>query len=222
MINDMNDHDMSYHSHVRADVLPHIPRRGGTMLDLGGGVGATALAAKALGLVGRVGVIDMVTPLDELDFSYRGDLNQLDFLERVGSEQGPFGTILCLDILEHLVDPWAVIGQLHKMLEPGGVIVASIPNVRHISVIKPLMLNSAWDLQDEGVLDRTHLRFFTKSSAVKLMVQSGLQLELVCPLFDGGKATKLFGWVPFSFVNDFAALQYLVRVRRPSIEHVEA
>jgi 2-polyprenyl-3-methyl-5-hydroxy-6-metoxy-1,4-benzoquinol methylase len=205
--------DTNYHSHVRSEVLPFIPRHGGTLLDLGGGVGATALAAKDLGVAQKVGVIDLVDPLAGLDFNYRGDLNNLEFLAKVGHEQGAFRTILCLDILEHLVDPWAVVGQLHKMLEPGGVIVASIPNVRHISVVAPLLLKSSWQLQDEGVLDRTHLRFFTESSAVDLMVQSGMQLELTKPLYDGGKATKLFGWMPLALMRDFAALQYLVRVR---------
>lgn len=205
--------DIRYHSNVRSEVLPFVPKHGGTLLDLGGGVGATALAAKDGGLAHKVGVVDLVDPLPGLDFNYRGDLNDLEFLAQVGREQGAFRTILCLDILEHLVDPWAVVGQLHKMLEPGGVIVASIPNVRHISVVAPLLLKSSWQLQDEGVLDRTHLRFFTESSAVDLMVESGLELELTSPLYDGGKATKLFGWMPFSSLRDFSVLQYLVRVR---------
>ena len=205
--------DNLYHAHIRSDVLPYIPQGGGNLLDIGGGIGATALAAKQEARADRVGVIDLVEPLPGLDFSYSGDLNDLDFLAEVGEREGPFQTILCLDILEHLVNPWAVVSQLHNMIEPGGVIVASIPNVRHISVIAPLLFNSAWELQDEGVLDRTHLRFFTRASAVELMVQSGLELELCIPLYDGGKATKIFGWMPLASLRDFAALQYLVRVR---------
>lgn len=208
-----SQNDARYHAHIRSDVLPFVSRNGGNLLDLGGGVGATALAAKERGLADRVGVIDLVEPLPGLDFSYRGDLNDLDFLADIGNKEGPFRTILCLDILEHLVNPWAVVSQLHKMIEPGGVIVASIPNVRHISVVAPLLLKSSWKLQDEGVLDRTHLRFFTEASAIELMVHSGLELELSRPLYDGGKATKLFGWMPMTSLRDFAALQYLVRVR---------
>lgn len=203
-----------YHTNIRADVLPHVPAHGGTLLDLGGGVGATALAAKNAGLADNVGVVDFVDPLSGLDFSYRGDLNNLEFLSLIGREQGPFRTILCLDILEHLLSPWDVVAQLHQMLEPGGVIVTSIPNVRHISVVLPLIARGSWNLKDEGVLDRTHLRFFTESSAVELMVRSGLRHELTSPLYDGGKATKLFGWMPFALIRDFSVLQYVIRVKR--------
>lgn len=212
-MNAVSQNNTRYHAHIRSDVLPFVPKNGGNLLDLGGGIGATALAAKEMGLADRVGVIDLVEPLTGLDFSYRGDLNDLDFLADICNREGRFRTILCLDILEHLVDPWAVVSQLHKMIEPGGVIVASIPNVRHISVVAPLLLKSAWELQDEGVLDRTHLRFFTEATAIELMVHSGLELELSRPLYDGGKATKVFGWMPLASLRDFAALQYLVRVR---------
>lgn len=206
-------HKMDYHSHIRFDVLPFVPKTGGRLLDIGGGIGATALEARSRGLVEHAGVIDQVQALQELDFSYNGDLNDLDFLDSVGKEQGTFDTILCLDILEHLVEPWDVVAKLQNLLAPGGFIVASIPNVRHITVVAPLLLRSSWQLADDGVLDRTHLRFFTRSSAVELMTRSGLQLDLVRPLFDGQKATKLFGWVPVDAVRDFAALQYLVRVK---------
>lgn len=211
-------HDIGYHSHIRSDVLPFVPDHGGTLLDLGGGIGATALAVKERGLADKAGVIDMVDPVDGLDFNYFGDLNNVDFLADVGNEQGPFRTILCLDILEHLVDPWTVVRQLHSMLEPGGVIVASIPNVRHISVVGPLLFKSSWQLRDEGILDRTHLRFFTQSSAIELMAQRGLELELAKPLYDGGKAKRLFGWMPLASMRDFAVLQHLVRVRRSTTE----
>lgn len=206
----------SYHAHVRTDVLPHVPPGEGTLLDLGGGVGATALAARDRGLATRVGVIDRVAPLPALDYAYSGDLNDPTTIERVGAEQGPLTTILCLDILEHLVDPWAVVAGLHRLLKPGGTIVASIPNVRHISVVLPLLTKRAWDLADDGVLDRTHLRFFTESTAVELMTSSGLMLDRVVPLLDGGKAERLFGWLPLAGIRDFAAMQYMVRVTRPA------
>ena len=64
------------------------------------------------------------------------------------------------DVLEHLVDPWAVLARLARLVCDGGQILACIPNVQHYSVIVSL-LRGKWDYQDEGLLDRTHLRFFT-------------------------------------------------------------
>jgi len=107
-----------YHAHVRVDVLPYIPKSGGTLLDVGGGVGGTALRARELGLAGRVGVIDLVSPDPSLDFSHEGDLDDPAALDEVERKEGPFATILCLDVLEHLLDPWALVRRLHSMLRP--------------------------------------------------------------------------------------------------------
>ena len=211
-VNAATPDNAGYHSHVRADVIPYIPRSEGLLLDVGGGTGETALRARELGLAARVGVVDRVKPAQSVDFAYCGDLDDPTVFDKLEGDVGKFATILCLDVLEHLVDPWSVVRRLHAMLSPGGVIVASIPNVRHHSVVLPLLLRSSWELKEAGVLDRTHLRFFTRRSACELMTSSGLSLDLVAPLMDGGKATKLLGWNPLSGIRDFAVMQYLVRV----------
>ena len=204
----------TYHSHVRSDVFPYIPR-GGTLFDLGGGDGATATAAKERGVVDRVGVADMVAPhpQSKLDFNYQGDLTEPGFIERIGAEQGPFDTVLACDILEHFTDPWTMVKRLHSVLKPGGAIVASIPNVRHRSVTGPLMLKGAWDYKDCGVLDRTHYRFFVKETAVELMTSSGLTLEEVAPLPSGSRIDRAMVKSGLPGLVSLGALQYAVRVR---------
>jgi 2-polyprenyl-3-methyl-5-hydroxy-6-metoxy-1,4-benzoquinol methylase len=206
-----------YHDHVRADVIPHVPKHGGTLLDLGGGIGATAARLKALGHADRVGVVDLVDPpADALDrdFSYAGNLEDPALLDRIIAEQGPFSTILCLDILEHLVDPWRVVARLHAGLAPGGVIVASIPNVRHYTALAPLLFRNRWALSDAGILDRTHLRFFVRDSAIELMTSSGLKLEEIVPKAGGGGKVRAFRKLTLGMLNSFTDLQYIVRVCR--------
>ncbi|RDC59697.1 hypothetical protein HME9302_00889 [Alteripontixanthobacter maritimus] len=204
---------VNYHSNVRHDVLPHVPR-GGTLLDLGGGDGATATEVRRQGLADRVGVVDMVEPApgSKLDFNYQGDLTQDGFIEKIGEEQGPFDTILTLDILEHLEDPWTMVRRLHQQLKPGGVIVSSVPNVRHRSVTVPLLLGNKWQYRDSGILDRTHLRFFVKKTAIELMTSSGLTLESVALLPSGGRIDRTLVKLPI--INTFSALQFAIRVRR--------
>jgi len=206
-----------YHALVRNEVIPHVPKDGGTLLDLGGGIGATALRLKSLGHVDRVGVVDMVHPpagAQACDFSYAGNLEDPALLEQVIAEQGPFDTILCLDILEHLADPWRVIAQLHSGLAPGGVIVASIPNVRHYTVSVPLFFGNRWTLQDAGILDRTHLRFFVRDSAVALMTSSGLTLDAVIPWPGGRWKIRWLRKLTLGLFNSFTNFQYIIRVRR--------
>ena len=204
-----------YHARVRRDVF-HLVPPGGTVLDIGGGHGATAAALKASGHVDRIGVADLVAPLDPagIDFSYKGDLTDPDLLARIGREQGPFATILCLDILEHLPDPWAVVSQLHQLLAPGGCIVASLPNVRNFTVVLPLLLKGEWRYRNTGILDRTHLRFFGFREAVELLISSGLMLEACEASIPKAKRLIWANALTLGLLRGFLSLQTLVRVRR--------
>jgi 2-polyprenyl-3-methyl-5-hydroxy-6-metoxy-1,4-benzoquinol methylase len=79
------------------------------------------------------------------------------------------------DVLEHLIDPWQVLREHVRWLSAGGHVIASIPNVQHWEVLLGL-LGGRWDYQAEGLLDRTHLRFFTESSIRELFAAAGLQV----------------------------------------------
>jgi len=204
-----------YHVLVRDDVIPHVPRSGGTLLDVGGGSGATAARLKVLGNAERVGVVDIVGCAGPtMDFSYVGNIEESTFIDRIIADDGPFATILCLDILEHLVDPWRLVAQLHSGLAPGGVLVASIPNIRNYHASLPLLFRNRWQLRDAGILDRTHLRFFVRSSAIELMTSSGLELRSVHPSPTGGRRVRLFRWITFGLLNSFTDRQYVVCVQR--------
>ncbi len=212
-------HIHGYHNLVRYDVLPHVTARGGSLLDIGGGQGATALAARSAGLANRVGVFDLLassTATTGLDFSEMVDLEDRGVLRGLLERHGPFDTILTLDILEHLRDPWSTVALLHDHLVPGGIIVASIPNVRHYSVTWPLIRRGEWRLQDNGVLDRTHLRFFVRDTSIDLMQSSGLAVELVIGRRAGGRAARLFDKLTLGRMSSFFIMQYIVRVRRTS------
>jgi 2-polyprenyl-3-methyl-5-hydroxy-6-metoxy-1,4-benzoquinol methylase len=205
-----------YHALVREDVTPFVPKLGGTLLDVGGGIGATASYLKRHGHADRVGVIDMVAPAPGerlTDFNYQGDIEDAAFIADVIDGEGPFNIILCLDILEHLVDPWRLVAQLHMALAPGGAIVASIPNIRNYKALVPLVLRNRWDLADSGILDRTHLRFFVRSTAIEMMTRSGLRLESVNPSVSGGRKVALFRKLTFGLFDSFTDRQYVVCVR---------
>jgi 2-polyprenyl-3-methyl-5-hydroxy-6-metoxy-1,4-benzoquinol methylase len=87
-----------------------------------------------------------------------------------------FDAIIFGDVLEHLVDPWAALRDCHVLLRPGGRVIVSIPNVAHASV-RLALLTGRWDYTDKGLLDRTHLRFFTEESVVDLLESSGYAVD---------------------------------------------
>jgi 2-polyprenyl-3-methyl-5-hydroxy-6-metoxy-1,4-benzoquinol methylase len=205
----------TYHDRVRFDVFGVVPENAGRGLDLGGGVGATGAALKSSGRATRTVLVDQVadTIAAGVDEAFAGNLEDASLIDRVVAEAGPFDTILCLDILEHLRDPWSVVRSLHNALAPGGAMVISVPNLNHFSVVGPLVFKDQFQLKDAGILDRTHLRWFTRHGAVELATCSGLACEKVqSNIFS--RRDRLLGYLTFGLLNRFLALQYVVRVRR--------
>lgn len=89
--------------------------------------------------------------------------------------ENKFSGIIMGDVLEHLQDPWTTLQNMYKITRPGGRIVISVPNITHISIYSS-MLHNQWAYADSGILDRTHLRFFTKTTARELLAQAGYKL----------------------------------------------
>lgn len=206
----------AYHSCVRNEIFPLVAPRAGRLLDFGGGVGATAAALRSSGQADRAVVADLVAgdPAPGVDRAFAGDFEDPAFLADILAEEGPFDTVLCLDILEHLRDPWAVVETLHKGLSSGGVLIASVPNVRHISLLWPLVVHGRFRLDDAGICDRTHLRWFTRSSAIELVTSSGLVLDEVVDKLPGQRRYRFSNAATLGLFRRFIEIQYLIRVRR--------
>ena len=94
-----------------------------------------------------------------------GDLDLLDLAEELGDDL--FDVIVAADVLEHLKDPWAVLRSLRPYLRPDGYLVASLPNIAHGSV-RLALLEGHFPYSKLGLLDSTHLRFFTLESLTRL------------------------------------------------------
>jgi 2-polyprenyl-3-methyl-5-hydroxy-6-metoxy-1,4-benzoquinol methylase len=90
--------------------------------------------------------------------------------------EGVFDAIVYGDVLEHLSDPLPVLVTLNRSLAPGGRVIVSVPNVAHLWVRLSLLLGR-WEYADRGILDRTHVRFFTRRSFVRFLGDAGLAIE---------------------------------------------
>jgi 2-polyprenyl-3-methyl-5-hydroxy-6-metoxy-1,4-benzoquinol methylase len=90
--------------------------------------------------------------------------------------EGPFDVIVYGDVLEHLVDPLRVLVELDRCLAPGGFVIISLPNIAHLW-IRLLLLVGRFDYLDRGILDHSHLRFFTERSMRAMLADAGLSIE---------------------------------------------
>ena len=124
-----------------------------------------------------------------------------------------FDFVVFNDVLEHLVDPWDVLQKCKLLLKPKGMIVASIPNVRYYKNIKKLLFQKDWEYVEQGILDRTHLRFFTKKSIFRMFKKSGFH---ICNLTGINKTKKLIlrflNKLMMNFIVDMLYVQFAVVV----------
>ena len=89
-----------------------------------------------------------------------------------------FDCITFGDVLEHLVNPGEVLQKIRERLTHGGIIIASVPNVAHLSV-RLMLLGGRWEYSDRGILDRTHMRFFDKRGLIELFTFAGYHVESI-------------------------------------------
>ena len=109
----------------------------------------------------------------KLDYVFTGLAE--DFVGQL-DPQATYDTIILADVLEHTIDPWTLLAFFRSRLAPGGIIVISMPNVRHWSTIFRLAILGDWPHRDRGIHDRTHLRFFTLRNMRDLVSGAGLML----------------------------------------------
>ena len=99
-----------------------------------------------------------------------------DLDDEIPALHGAFDAIVYGDVLEHLVDPLRVLVELDRSLGPSGFVIISVPNIAHLW-IRLLLLVGRFDYLDRGILDQSHLRFFTERSLRAMLADAGLSIE---------------------------------------------
>jgi 2-polyprenyl-3-methyl-5-hydroxy-6-metoxy-1,4-benzoquinol methylase len=169
-----------YFAGERADMLALLGADfSGDILEVGCGRGATGRLALKLGKTKRFVGIELMPEAAQTARQYLsqvevGNAETMD-LDKLN---GPFSAILCSEVLEHLHDPWAMVRRLIPHLKSGGVIIASSPNIASKGVIMGL-LRGNFDYTEFGIMDRTHLRWFTPASYRQMFEEAGLVIESV-------------------------------------------
>ena len=162
------------------EVLAHPPR---ILLDIGCASGLLGHAVKARNPTCRtVGIEpnEATAKLAEknLDQVLCGKFEDFD-LQAEGIALGSVDTVVAADVLEHMYDPWHVMTGLKPYLSRDAQIILSIPNTRNLGLMKGLMDDGIWQYAERGLLDITHIRFFTLKEIGNFLAQTGYRLEHV-------------------------------------------
>ena len=208
--------DNNYYSKTRLEVLKHVPASVHTLLDVGCGAGFfaralkqrqnaevwgvelnTDVAAQAKDNVDRLLVGDVTVLVDDLPDDY-------------------FDCIVCNDVLEHIYDPSALLRKFRSKLKKTGLLICSIPNVRFIRVLKDLLLKKQWEYTQAGILDITHVRFFTQASMINMFRRADYEVLAMIGL--NPRKTRwgfaLVNFISGGFFEDTRFPQFLCKVRR--------
>jgi SAM-dependent methyltransferase len=213
------------------DLIEDAPSR---VLDLGCATGAFGAAlvqrypgASVVGI--EAGRAAAQKARERLERVIDGRLEDVSFTD-AGFAPSEFDTVIAADILEHLTNPWDLLVRLRPFLAPRAQILASIPNVRNLTVGAPLLLEGRFDYDERGLLDIGHLRFFTLAGVKRLFDETGYaverdvaiilpSLETVYRSYQGrGLAQVKIGRMTLSDLNaqellELCAAQFLIRAR---------
>lgn len=214
------------HEHHNPDLLKVLPSVG-RVVEVGCSSGALARAYKLLNPASRYIGIEIDT-----DYAYAakmhcdevivGDIQSL--LEATDCNQNLYGDCWVFgDTLEHIRDPWFVLRELRSRMDRKGYVCACIPNMQHWSIQLRLNLGMI-QYEESGLLDRTHLRWFTRSTIIDLFHGSGYTVDLVQPRIfphpNTNRAVSIIGWVADqqggdkeTAIKDAMPLQFVIRAR---------
>jgi len=189
-------------------MLEFVPKRSQNVIEFGCGSGNFSATLKKYMPHAKFTGVELMTKESQqaekvLDHVYNTNIdNGLEFLAN-----NKYDCAIFLDVLEHLKDPWTILENLHNHLEDGAKVVASIPNMRHLDVMKDLLIKGRFNYVEDGIMDRTHLRFFTQKTMVDLFTNSGYSVNQIKGI--SGDMPWKFGLLNSILMNKLNDMQFI-------------
>jgi len=165
-----------YFNVVRKEMLPFVPKEAKIILEIGcgdGNFGSLLLRNGATEVWGIEYEKEQGEAAKKIMTKiFVGDVSE----QLLNLPDQYFDAIVCNDVLEHLIDPYTVINRLRPKLKKDGIMISSIPNIRYFRNLFDFFFNKNWDYTDSGIMDKTHLRFFTYKSIRKMFESNGYEV----------------------------------------------
>jgi len=207
--------DRKYYESKREDLIKFIPPDARHILDVGCGIGSLGQTLKSVkGRTVEVIGIECVSEIGEiasktLDKVFIGDAEKIN----LPLSEGYFDCIIYGDVLEHLLDPWELLKKHRPMLKKGGYVIASIPNIAHYRIIK-MLKKKEWNYGDSGILDKTHLRFFTIKSIERMFKDADLKVVKIENKIGGSNLKKFLNKMLSNLLLDQITEQYVIVAKK--------
>lgn len=206
---------LRYDSH-REDMSDFVPLTAQVVLDVGCGAGGFGRTLRRLLPKAELWAVEPVAEAAEAARQVYDRVITSGFpVETMELDGEKFDAVFMLDVLEHMVEPAEALQAARSLVTPEGVLIASIPNARHFDVWWPLVAHGRWTYTETGLMDRTHLRWFTRSSIQDLFGATGwdvVDLRGINPTRPVGWKAKLLSRLG-GRTRDMFVIQFAVTAR---------
>jgi methionine biosynthesis protein MetW len=209
-----HDPSCDYYTQDKGFLLHLIPEGPNVVLDLGCGSGRVGKRLIESNKAAEVVGIEIFDPAAKEALNYYkavhvGDIENMDL-----TYDRYFDVVICGDVLEHLREPSKVLERLYHCLKDDGLIVCCVPNVRYWRIWMNLVLRGNWDYTSEGIMDQTHLRFFTTRSFKKLLTSASFKVQDEEMRIAIGPKQKRFNRVTRGIFKEFLGIQMMLTARK--------
>lgn len=209
---------LEYYSGDRTEILSYVPEDANRILEIGCGQGNFARhllrgSREVWGVEPNVQAAQVASSKLTKVFSCKIE----DCIHKVPDNY--FDVIIFNDVLEHLLDPWGILEMMRSKLSEDGEIVASLPNLRYVKNLFNIFIRKDWVYEEAGILDATHVRFFTRKSMIRLFTKSKYQILRIDGLcrttsIKGFILALILNIVSFGYHDDVFFKQYVIIAKR--------
>jgi SAM-dependent methyltransferase len=197
-----------YFQDLRTPLLSMVRGTPERVLEIGCAQGGNLAFLKSKGAKETVGVEIFEEVANKVDLSLVdkvivGNIEEMD----LPYPDGYFDLIIVSHVLEHLVDPWKTLRHISGYLNESGQLLGALPNTRNYAVSIPLLVFGDWAYQSSGIMDWTHLRFFTRKTIMRLIDDAGLRLDIIKPDM-GARRYTLLNYLSLFLFTDMICYAY--------------
>jgi 2-polyprenyl-3-methyl-5-hydroxy-6-metoxy-1,4-benzoquinol methylase len=215
--------EQDYFLNVRVDVVSLIPVNANQkILEIGAGGANTLVYIKENKIAGEVMGVELMKIPGSNQEHPLVDKFQVANIEQedIQAPESYFDVIICADVLEHLIDPWAAVDKISRHLKKDGLLLVSIPNIREWKTLFKILFKGDFAYLPEGqggIMDKTHLRFFCKKNVQQLLTTSSLSPIYCEPNFKilpQGKKRRILNLLSFRLFENLLTIQYLLIAKK--------
>jgi 2-polyprenyl-3-methyl-5-hydroxy-6-metoxy-1,4-benzoquinol methylase len=209
-----SDPTAEYYNTEKRFLFHMIPDGRNVALDLGCAAGAVGRALLESNKAVEVTGVEIFEPAAAEARKHYKVVHVGDIEEMSLNYEKYFDLVICGDVLEHLKDPGKVLRQVHGWLKDGGRVVCCVPNVRYWRIWRDLIFKGDWGYTSEGIMDQTHLRFFTTKSFKRMLAEASFVVEREDMRIAAGPKQRLFNRLTLGVFKEFLGFQMLFLARK--------